>query len=181
MRRAGRGLQGEGTHPALWRYCTWRPRPAHLLSLHTARYLAERITSPPPKVIGRDTPKDAPARSYTSAMADEVTVLEEAMDNLKEAGHGMTDGEDYRDLLTRLSTALAMTEVPKWFHCPRQRSAVRGSNHIRVRHPEADKRSPGRARSAARAALLGQEGGKEPSARQDTGHGLQNRYRKVTV
>jgi hypothetical protein len=56
-------------------------------------------------------------------MADEDTVLEEAMDNLKEAGEriratqslmrsqGMTDGEDYRDLLTRLSTALAMTEA----------------------------------------------------------------------
>ena len=55
-------------------------------------------------------------------MADEDTVLEEAMDNLKEAGQriratqslmrsqGMTDGENYRDLLTRLSTALAMTE-----------------------------------------------------------------------
>jgi len=56
-------------------------------------------------------------------MADEDTVLEEAMDNLKEAGQrirasqslmcseGMTNGEDYRDLLTRLSTALAMTEA----------------------------------------------------------------------
>jgi predicted RNase H-like HicB family nuclease len=56
-------------------------------------------------------------------MADETAVLEEAMDNLKEAGQriratqslmrsqGMTDGEDYRELLTRLSTALAMTEA----------------------------------------------------------------------
>jgi hypothetical protein len=56
-------------------------------------------------------------------MADEGAVLEEAMDNLKEAGQriratqslmrsqGMTDGENYRDLLTRLSTALAMTEA----------------------------------------------------------------------
>jgi len=56
-------------------------------------------------------------------MADEDTVLEEAIDNLKEAGQrimatqslirsqGMTDGENYRDLLTRLSTALAMTEA----------------------------------------------------------------------
>jgi predicted RNase H-like HicB family nuclease len=56
-------------------------------------------------------------------MADEDTVLEEARDNLKEAGQriratqslmrsqGLTDGEDYRDLLTRLSTALAMTEA----------------------------------------------------------------------
>jgi predicted RNase H-like HicB family nuclease len=56
-------------------------------------------------------------------VADEDTVLEEAMDNLKEAGkriratqslmrsEGMTEGENYRDLLTRLSTALAMTEA----------------------------------------------------------------------
>jgi hypothetical protein len=56
-------------------------------------------------------------------MADEDTVLEEAMDNLKEAGQriratqsfmrseGMTDRENHRDLLTRLSTALAMTEA----------------------------------------------------------------------
>jgi hypothetical protein len=56
-------------------------------------------------------------------MADEDSVLEEAMDNLEEAGQGiratqnlmrsqgMTDGENYRHLLTRLSTALAMTEA----------------------------------------------------------------------
>ena len=56
-------------------------------------------------------------------MADEDAILEEAMDNLKEAGQriratqslmrseGMTDGKDYRDLLARLSTALAMTEA----------------------------------------------------------------------
>ena len=56
-------------------------------------------------------------------MADGDTVLEEAMDNLKEAGQriratqsllrseGMTDGENYRELLTRLSAALAMTEA----------------------------------------------------------------------
>jgi predicted RNase H-like HicB family nuclease len=65
-----------------------------------------------------------PLGPYTSHMADQDTILEEAMDNLKEAGQrmratqslmrsqGMTDGEDYRDLLTRLSTALAMTEAP---------------------------------------------------------------------
>ena len=56
-------------------------------------------------------------------MADEETVLVEAMDNFKEAGQRiratqslmpselMTDGENYRGLLTRLSTALAMTEA----------------------------------------------------------------------
>ena len=56
-------------------------------------------------------------------MADEDIVLEEAMDNLKDAGQriratqtlmrseGMTDGENHRDLLTRLSMALAMTEA----------------------------------------------------------------------
>ena len=56
-------------------------------------------------------------------MADEDTVLQEAMDNLKEAGQriratqslmrsqGMTEGVNYRDLLTHLSTGLAMTEA----------------------------------------------------------------------
>ena len=56
-------------------------------------------------------------------MADEDTVLEEAMEYLKEAGQriratqslmrseGMTEGENHRDFLTRLSTALAMTEA----------------------------------------------------------------------
>jgi hypothetical protein len=56
-------------------------------------------------------------------MAGEDTVLEKAMDNLKEAGQriratqslmrsqGITDSENYRDLLTRLSTALAITEA----------------------------------------------------------------------
>jgi hypothetical protein len=56
-------------------------------------------------------------------MADEDTVLQEAMDNLKEAGQrirvtqslmrsqDMTEGENHRDLLMRLSTALAMTEA----------------------------------------------------------------------
>jgi hypothetical protein len=56
-------------------------------------------------------------------MANEDTALEEAMDNLKVAGQriratqslmrsqGLTEGENYRDLLTRLSTALAMTEA----------------------------------------------------------------------
>ena len=63
------------------------------------------------------------ACSYTSLMAAEDTVLDEAMENLKEAGQriratqspmrsqGMTDGEKYRDQLQRLSTALAMTEA----------------------------------------------------------------------
>jgi hypothetical protein len=56
-------------------------------------------------------------------VANQRSVLEEAMDNLKEAGQriratqslmrsqGMTDGENHRDLITRLSTALAMTEA----------------------------------------------------------------------
>jgi hypothetical protein len=56
-------------------------------------------------------------------MTNEDSVLEEAMDNLKEAGQriratqnrmrsqGMTDSENYRDLVVRLSTALAMTEA----------------------------------------------------------------------
>jgi hypothetical protein len=56
-------------------------------------------------------------------MDDEDTALEVAMEYLKEAGQriratqslmrsqGMTEGENYRDLLTRLSAALAMTEA----------------------------------------------------------------------
>ena len=70
---------------------------------------------------GLDTPKDTPARQpvggclpvYSFVMAEEDTVLEEAMDNLREAGQcirvtqslmrseGMSDGENYRDLLLR--------------------------------------------------------------------------------
>ena len=65
-------------------------------------------------------------------MADEYTVLEEAMDNLKEAGgriratqslmcsQDMMEGENHRDLLTRLSTALAMTEAA-YLEAPRRR------------------------------------------------------------
>ena len=64
-----------------------------------------------------------PLGPYTSSVANEYSVLDEAMDKLKEAGQriratqslmraqGMTDGENYRDLLTRLSTTLAMTEA----------------------------------------------------------------------
>jgi len=56
-------------------------------------------------------------------MADEDTVLEEAMDNLKEAGQriratqslirsqGMIEDGDYRELVSRLSTSLAMVEA----------------------------------------------------------------------
>jgi hypothetical protein len=56
-------------------------------------------------------------------VAEEDSVLQEAMEYLKEAGQriratqslmraqGMTDGENYRNLLTRLTTALAMTEA----------------------------------------------------------------------
>jgi hypothetical protein len=56
-------------------------------------------------------------------MADDEGVLEEAMGNLEEAGQriratqslmrtqGMSDSENYRELLTRLPTALAMTEA----------------------------------------------------------------------
>jgi hypothetical protein len=69
------------------------------------------------------TPRRLPNYPYTSGMADEDTVLEEAMENLKEAGQrtmttqslmcseGMTEGENRLGLLTRLSTALAMTEA----------------------------------------------------------------------
>jgi hypothetical protein len=63
------------------------------------------------------------ARPYTSLMANEDTVLEETMDNLKEAGQriratqslmrsqGKLDDADYRELDLRLSTSLAMVEA----------------------------------------------------------------------
>ena len=56
-------------------------------------------------------------------MADEDTVLEEAMDNLKEAGQrirapqslmrseGKLDDADYRELDLRLSTSLALVDA----------------------------------------------------------------------
>ena len=56
-------------------------------------------------------------------MNNENSILEEAMDNLREAGQriratqhllraqGMTESEDYRELITRLSTTLAMVEA----------------------------------------------------------------------
>ena len=56
-------------------------------------------------------------------MANENSALEEAMDNLREAGQriratqhllraqDMTEDEDYWELVTRLSTALGMTEA----------------------------------------------------------------------
>jgi hypothetical protein len=59
-------------------------------------------------------------------MADEDSVLEEAMGNLKKAGQriratqslmrseGMIDDGDYRELLSRLSTSLAMSKRPTW-------------------------------------------------------------------
>jgi hypothetical protein len=64
-----------------------------------------------------------PLGPYTLVVVDEDNVLEEVMDNLKEAGQrvkathslmrsqGKTDGENHRDLLTRLSAALARTEA----------------------------------------------------------------------
>jgi hypothetical protein len=38
------------------------PRSAHCHRRLPARRLAERVVFPPPKVLGRDTPKDTPAR-----------------------------------------------------------------------------------------------------------------------
>jgi hypothetical protein len=61
--------------------------------------------------------------TYTYRMTNEDTVLEEIQDNTKEAGQrlraslnlmrsqGMLDDGNYRELTTRLSTALAVTEA----------------------------------------------------------------------
>jgi hypothetical protein len=76
-----------------------------------------------PRRIPRLVNTSENAYPYTLVMADEDTVLEEAMEYLKEAGQriratqslmrseGITEGENHSDLLTRLSTALAMTEA----------------------------------------------------------------------
>jgi hypothetical protein len=80
-------------------------------------------TGTPCRIPRPVNPSEDAIYPYTSFMADEDIFLEEAMDNLKEAGQriratqslmrseGMTDGENHRDLLTRLSTALAITEA----------------------------------------------------------------------
>jgi hypothetical protein len=61
--------------------------------------------------------------TYTQVMTNEDSVLDEIQDNTKEAGQrlraslnlmrsqGMLDDNDYRELVSRLSTALAMTEA----------------------------------------------------------------------
>ena len=63
------------------------------------------------------------AYEYTSQVTNEESVLEEALDNLRETAQhiratqnlmharGMTEEGNYRELLVRLSTALAMTEA----------------------------------------------------------------------
>jgi hypothetical protein len=70
---------------------------------------------------GADSAVGVATAKNIHAMTDNV--LEEAMDNLREAGQriratqhllraqGMTESEDYRELVMRLSTALAMTEA----------------------------------------------------------------------
>jgi hypothetical protein len=91
----------------------------HIYLLHPY-YTTTRAGAWKPRPVN---PSEDAACPYTSFIADEDTVLDEAMDNLTEAGQriratqslmrsqGMTDGENHRDLLTRLSTALAMTEA----------------------------------------------------------------------
>jgi hypothetical protein len=96
-------------------------------------YLLQRSGPVHPIRIPRPVnPSEDATYPYISFMADEDIVLEEAMDNLKQAGEriraplslmcsqGMTEGENYRDLLTRLSTALAMTEAA-YFEARRRR------------------------------------------------------------
>jgi hypothetical protein len=91
----------------------------HIYLLHPY-YTTNRAGAWKPRPVN---PSEDAMYPYTFVMADEDTVLEEAMDNLKEAGgriratqslmrsEGMTDGENYLDLLTRLSITLAMTEA----------------------------------------------------------------------
>ena len=67
--------------------------------------------------------RNMPLGPYTSVMTDKDTVLEEAMEYLKEAGQrisatqslirsqGKLDDADYRELDLRLSTSLALVEA----------------------------------------------------------------------
>ncbi len=82
----------------------WRPKPRRI----------------PARPVGG---RKSAAHEYTSGVANEDSVLEETTDNLREAARriratqnlmharGMTGDANYRELLTRLSTALAMTEA----------------------------------------------------------------------
>ena len=91
--------------------------------MKTAGYHNKKKAGTPRRTPGPPTRRRMLPTPYTLVVADEDRVLEEAMDNLNEAGQriratqslmrseGMTDGENHRDLLTRLSTALAMTEA----------------------------------------------------------------------
>ena len=95
--------------------------------LDTAQYPAQGVASPNPPCYIQFTLGDGrvPARNsqYTSQVTNEDSVLEEAMDNLREAAQriratqnvmysrDMTEDVSYRELLVRLSTALAMTEA----------------------------------------------------------------------
>ncbi len=73
------------------------------------------------------------AREYTPQVTNEDSVLEEAMDNLREAAQriratqnvmhakGMTEDVHYRELLTRLSTALAIERGCSYVEAKRRR------------------------------------------------------------
>ena len=64
LSRAGACFPGEGTRRP-WAY--WPRRAQGWRICHRrrpARSLAERVVCPPPKVLGLDTPKDAPARPF---------------------------------------------------------------------------------------------------------------------
>jgi hypothetical protein len=87
-----------------------------LLSSPTRRLSHSEGPGHPEGYLLPSTPRRLPIYPYTSVMADENAVFEEAMDNFKEAGQriratqslmrseGMTNGENHRDLLTRLSS-----------------------------------------------------------------------------
>jgi len=93
-------------------------------------------------------------------MAHEDTVLEEALDNLKEGGQriratqslmrslGMTDIEDYGDLLTRLSTALAMTEAA-YLEARRRRDFCGKQPHERLAKTKGRARCDGESSAAS--------------------------------
>jgi hypothetical protein len=113
--RRARSMGRGRAHPRA--YCTSHPRSAHLPLPHTTPCLAERIASPAPKVIGLDSPKDTPGLSLFSRPVFGISIFGYYVLPLFDRDDGrrgfliLLCSENYRDVLTRLSTALAMTEA----------------------------------------------------------------------
>jgi hypothetical protein len=135
-------------------------------------------------------------------MADEDTVLEEAMDNLKEAGQriratqslmrseGMIEGANYRDLLTRLSTALAMTEAAYLEGQASERSLIpvappstwlTGPEYATLRHLLENTHAGGRGSAGGTTLDLSAKPNRLPRLRDPRGGAVENGFYRLQV